>query len=145
MKIYDSPIIIKQEFNKPIKTIWEAIIQINHMKQWFFESIPSFKPEVGFETQFDVNANGKIFTHLWKLTEVIDMEKITYKWRYDGFSGDSFVTFELNEVEDRTQLILTHQIVEPFPSNIPEFSRKSCSEGWDYFIRNSLKEYVESI
>lgn len=134
---------VEQDFNKPVNIVWETITQVDHMTNWFFDSLNTFEAEIGFETQFDVLANGKIFTHLWKLTEVLSMKKITYNWRYLNYPGNSFVTFELNERKNGTRLTLTHEIVEPFPNDIPEFSRESCAEGWNYFIRNSLKEYIE--
>ena len=35
----------------------------------------SFKPEVGFEIQFDVSHNDKIYQHLWKVTDVVPVRK----------------------------------------------------------------------
>lgn len=48
------------------------------MRQWFFENIESFKPEVGFETQFNVQAESRNFLHMWKIIEVVPMKKIVY-------------------------------------------------------------------
>jgi len=112
------------------------------MKQWFFENIESFKPEVGFETQFNVQSQDRNFLHLWKLTEVVSMKRITYNWKYEGYPGDSIVMFELLEQNDQTKLRLTHKVMESFPEDIPEFSRESGIEGWSYFIKKSLKEFL---
>ncbi len=112
------------------------------MTQWFFEDITSFKPEVGFETEFNVMSHSRNFLHQWKLTEVIPNKKIIYNWKYGGYSGDSFVIFELFEKENHVKLILTHKVVESFLVDIPEFSRESCLEGWNYFIRKRLQEYL---
>lgn len=51
--------------------------------------------------------------------------------------------FELIGAKERTKLSLTHMVIEDFPVNIPEFSRESGVAGWKYFIRKSLKEYIE--
>jgi len=139
----NEPIIIEQTFNTSIDSIWNAITKVDQMRGWFFENIESFKPEVGFETQFSVQTQDRSFLHIWKLTEVVPMKKIIYNWKYGGYSGDSFVMFELFEQENRTKLRLTHEGIESFPKNIPEFSRESCIEGWNYFIRNRLKEFLE--
>ncbi len=40
------------------------------MRKWYFENIPAFKPEVGFETQFNVQSEERNFLHKWKVTEV---------------------------------------------------------------------------
>jgi len=143
MKNTEEPVIVEQTFDTSIENVWNAITKLDQMKQWFFENIESFRPEVGFETQFDVQVEDRKFPHLWKLTEVDPMKRITYNWKYDGYVGDSFVTFELIEYNNHTKLILTHKVVESFPTDIPEFSRESCSEGWNYFIGKSLKEYLE--
>lgn len=137
------PIIVEQTFSADIQTVWNSMTQIDLMRQWYFEDIPDFKPEVGFETQFNVENEGRNFLHLWKVTEVAAPHKITYNWKYDDYPGDSFVTFELNEHNGLTTLKLTHAVHESFPENIPEFSRESCLGGWDYFIRKRLNEYLE--
>jgi uncharacterized protein YndB with AHSA1/START domain len=113
------------------------------MHQWYFDSIPSFKPEVGFETQFNVQGKDRNFLHMWKVIEVEAQKMIKYNWKYEGYAGDSFVIFELFKQNNSTKLRLTHQVQESFPEYIPEFSRESGREGWTYCIRKSLKEYLE--
>ena len=53
------------------------------------------------------------------------------------------VVFELYEHGDSTTLRLTLDIREDFPEDIPEFKRKSCIGGWEYFIQGRLKEFLE--
>ena len=52
------------------------------MRKWYFENIPSFKPEVGFKTQFNVQSQHRNFLHIWKVTEVVPKKMITYNWKY---------------------------------------------------------------
>ncbi len=144
MKTSDEPIIVEQIFNTSIHEVWDAITKLEQMKQWFFPNITSFRPEVGFETQFVVQNEDRKFTHLWKLIEAIPYKKIAYNWKYEEYTGDSLVTFELIEVENQVKLRLTHKVVESFPDNIPEFYRESGVQSWNYFIGKSLKEYLES-
>lgn len=143
MKTTDEPIIVEQVFDTSIKNIWNAITVLDKMKQWFFNNIPSFNPVVGFETRFDIQVEDRMFPHLWKLTEVIPMKKITYDWRYKGYTGIAIVIFELFESGNQTKLRLSSTAIESFPDNIPEFKRESGVEGWNYFIKKSLKEYLE--
>ena len=91
----NEPIIVEQTFNTSINNVWNAITKVDQMRQWFFENIESFKPEVGFATQFSVQSQNRSFLHIWKLTEVVPLKKIIYNWKYGGYSGDSFVMFEL--------------------------------------------------
>jgi len=138
----DKPVIVEQTYDSSISNVWEAITQLDQMKRWFFENIESFDPKVGFETKFNVHVEGRDFMHLWKLTEVIPLKKITYNWRYEGYPGDSYVTFELFEQDDQTILRLTHEVVESFPDDLPEFTRESTVGAWNYFIGKTLKEYL---
>ncbi len=135
-------VIVEQTFNTSINRVWDAITNVEQMRQWFFENIKSFKPEVGFSTKFNVQSQDRDFIHLWELTEVLVKKRIVYNWKYEGYPGDSFVTFELFEQENGTKLRLTHEVTENFPADIPEFSRESCTEGWNYFIKNRLKEFL---
>ena len=145
MKNKDKPIIVEQNFNSSIEIVWDAITILDKMKQWFFSNIASFEPVVGFETRFVIEVEDRIFPHLWKLTEVIPQKKITYDWRYEGYPGSSIIVFQLIEEGAQTKLRLTATVVENYPDNIPEFKRESGVEGWSYFIKKSLKEYLEKV
>jgi uncharacterized protein YndB with AHSA1/START domain len=143
MKKNEEPIIVEQFFNASIESVWNAITNVDQMRQWYFENIPSFKAEVEFETQFNVQSQERNFLHMWKVTEVVPMKKIVYNWKYEGYPGNSFVVFELFEENNSTKLRLTHQVTESFPQDIPEFLRESGVEGWTFFIKKSLKEFLE--
>lgn len=113
------------------------------MQQWFFKAIPAFEARVGFQTKFKIENEGRSFIHLWTITEVKPFQKIIYNWKYEGYPGDSFVIFELIEQEKGSCLKLTHRIVESFSQDIPEFQRESCLGGWNYFIKESLPQFLE--
>ena len=138
----NEPLIVEQAFTSSVDNVWKAITDVSLMRQWFFENIPSFKPEEGFTTKFNVHANNNDYLHLWRLTEVVPEKRITYNWRYGGYPGDSFVTFELSRQGDQTKLRLTHTGIESFPQDNPDFSRESCREGWRYFICQRLKVFL---
>ena len=143
MRAHDEPVIVEQIFDASVDTVWNSITEIDQMRQWYFENIPSFKPEVVFETQFNVQSGDRNFLHKWKVTEVMPLKKITYNWKYEVYPGDSFVVFELFGQNNLTVLRLTHKVLESFPQDIPEFRRESGVEGWTYFIKQCLKEFLE--
>lgn len=143
MKKTAKPIVVEQLFDTSVENVWSSITVLDRMQQWFFNNIPSFEPIVGFETQFIIQVEDRVFPHIWKLTEVVPLKKITYDWSYEGYSGSALVVFELIEKGDQTLVKLTSTVVEDFPDNIPEFKRKSGVEGWNYFIKKSLKDYLE--
>lgn len=142
MKKSDPPIIVTKEIKASITEVWNAITQVDQMTQWFFANIPDFKPEVGFETQFKVSTRERDFLHLWRIEEVVPYEKIRYNWKYEGYEGDSFLTFSLSELNNITTITATCQILENFPQDIPEFKRESCIGGWEYFW-GELKTFLE--
>ncbi len=138
------PIIVQQNLPVSVNEAWQAITQVDQMRQWFFENIESFVPEEGFETQFNVKTPNRDFLHQWKLTTVSPPQKITYQWTYPDYPGTGFVTFELQEkAPSLTLLTLTAEGMDSFPQDIPEFSRESCTAGWNYFIRERLKAYID--
>ena len=136
------PIVKEVTLNAPIDKVWHAISDKNEMKHWYFE-IEEFKPEVGFEFQFYGGSEEKRYLHLCKITEVIAGKKLSYGWKYEGYSGESFVIFELFAEGNKTRLKLTHEGVESFPGDAPDFAKESFVEGWNEIIGTSLKDYVE--
>ncbi len=143
METTTEPIVVEQTYNAPIEAVWKAITDHDQMRQWYFEPIEEFKPETGFETQFNVQVEDRDFLHVWNITDVIPEKRIAYGWRYEGIPGNSTVVWELTTTPDGTKLSLTHDIQEPFPPDDPMFSRESGQQGWEYFIRDSLKAFLE--
>lgn len=138
------PVVVEQKYDASRAALWKAITDHKQMIEWFFEDIPEFNAEAGFQTQFDVQAGEQNFRHLWKITEAVAEERIVYDWRYEEFPGVGKVTFEVFEEGNGSRLRVTCQGVETFPQEIPEFSRESCEEGWEYFVQGNLKSYLES-
>ena len=138
-----SPIVVEQFFNVAREQVRSAITERDQMVQWFFDAIPEFRPETGFETRFNVNAGERDFMHHWKITDVVPGEKIVYDWRYEDLPGAGKVTFELLQQGDGTRLRLTNEGLVSFP-DLPEFTAESCLGGWKYFLQGNLKSYLES-
>lgn len=144
MKTTDKPIIVEETFNASIETVWDSITNIEQMRKWYFDNIPSFKPEVGFVTQFNVQSEERNFLHKWKIIEVEPLKKINYSWEFEEYPGKSTASFELTSENNLTKLTLTVEVQKNFPDNIPEFARESCIAGWNYFINNRLKNFLEN-
>jgi uncharacterized protein YndB with AHSA1/START domain len=136
------PFIIERTYNAPIARVWRALTDKDEMKQWYFD-LKEFKPEVGFKFQFWGGDEKKKYLHLCEITEVVPNKKLTYSWRYDGFTGESFVSFELFPEGNKTRLKLTHEGLETFPADEPALARKNFEWGWNQIIGTSLKEFLE--
>ncbi|HVE56284.1 MAG TPA: SRPBCC domain-containing protein [Pyrinomonadaceae bacterium] len=140
----NQPIVVEKTFNAPAERVWRAITDKDEMKKWYFD-LAEFKAEKGFKFQFtDGEPGGKQFLHLCEITEVVPEKKLTYSWRYDGYAGNSFVTFELFPQEDKTLLRLTHEGLETFPQETNDFAKENFAKGWNHIINTSLKEYLET-
>lgn len=138
------PIVKEVTLNAPISKVWKALTDKDEMKHWYFE-LEEFKPEVGFEFQFYGGSEEKKYLHLCKITEVIPNKKVAYSWKYEGYQGESFVTFELFAEGDKTRLKLTHEGLESFPSDNSDFSKENFVTGWNHIIYKSLKDYLDKV
>ena len=137
------PFVIERTYNAPVSKVWKAITDKDDMKKWYFD-LPEFRPEVGFEFNFRAGEKDKLYLHLCKITEVVKGKKLTYSWKYDGYAGESFVTWELFEEGDKTRLKLTHSGLETFPADNPDLARHNFERGWTEIVGTSLKEYLEN-
>jgi len=137
----DEPFIIERTFDAPIEKVWKAITNKDDMKQWYFD-LAEFKPETGFEFQFTGGPEDRQYLHLCRVTEVIPGKRISYSWRYDGYEGISYVTFELSNESGKTKLKLTHSGLGSFPVDIKDFAKENFAAGWTEIIGTSLENYL---
>ena len=138
----NEPIIVTQLFNASMEQVWEALTDVEQMQQWYFDAIPDFKPEASFQTRFLITNEGRNFTHNWLITEVEFPTKISYRWTFDEYPGESISTFELTKKEHQTLLTVTSKIIKDFPTDIPEFKRESGVSSWKYLIKESLVKFL---
>jgi uncharacterized protein YndB with AHSA1/START domain len=140
----NEPFIIERTYNAPADKVWKAITNKDQMRQWYFD-LADFKAEPGFEFQFEGGPDDRKYLHKCRVTEVVPGKKLQYSWRYEGYEGNSFVTFEIFAEGDKTRLKLTHEGLETFPMNNPDFAKKNFMEGWNQIIGTSLKDYLEKV
>jgi len=134
--------VIERTYSAPLKTVWQAITNRDQMAKWYFE-LKDFKPEVGFEFRFTGGPPEKQYLHICIVTEVIPEKKLSHTWRYDGYEGNSEVTFELFDEGDKTRVRLTHSGLSSFPK-LPDFARANFEAGWTAIIGTNLKKFVEA-
>jgi len=140
--MYTEDSIIEQAMDAPVTQVWDAITNPVKMKQWYFD-IPGFKAIPGFEFQFTAGSENKKYVHLCKIKEAIPMQKLSYTWRYIDLPGNTLVTFELFDEGEKTKVRLTHQGLETFPQDQPDFRRQSFENGWTEIIGKNLKAFLE--
>ncbi|MBI3133732.1 MAG: SRPBCC domain-containing protein [Bacteroidetes bacterium] len=141
-KLKAEPFVIERTLNATVRKVWDAITQKEQMKQWYFD-LAQFEPEVGFEFSFTGGTPEMQYKHNCRITELVVFKKISYTWAYEGYAGESEVTFELFAEGDKTRIRLTHTGLETFPENNPDFAKKNFEAGWTELIGKLLPEYVE--
>lgn len=139
----NNSIVLERLFDVSSERVWKAITDKNEMKSWYFD-LKDFNAQVGFQFQFTgVSNNGVTYIHLCEITEVVPNKKLTYSWRYEGYSGVSFVTFELFEQGNKTLLKLTHSGIETFPLENTDFALHNFENGWNEILNNSLARHLD--
>lgn len=136
------PIVVERVYNAPPERVWEAITVKEKMSKWYFK-LDQFEPVVGFEFSFEGGSEDHTYVHLCKIVEVVPRKKIAHTWRYKDYPGESLVSWEIFPEGDKTRLRLTHEGLETFPQDKPDFARTSFQAGWTDIIGKLLKEFVE--
>jgi uncharacterized protein YndB with AHSA1/START domain len=80
--------------------------------------------------------------HLARVTEVIPNKKLAHTWRYEGYEGESLVTWELFAEGNKTRVKLTHAGLETFPA-LKSFAKESFAAGWNQIVGTSLEKFLD--
>jgi uncharacterized protein YndB with AHSA1/START domain len=136
------PFVIERTYNAPVEKVWKALTDKDQMKQWYFD-LAAFKAEVGFEFTFEGGPPERSYTHVCKISEVVLNKRLSHSWKYDGYEGESFVTWELFPEGNGTRVKLTHAGLETFPIENKDFAKENFMKGWNEIVGKLLKEFVE--
>ncbi|MGN6212100.1 SRPBCC family protein [Parafilimonas sp.] len=133
---------VEKLYNAPVEQVWNALTDKEEMRKWYF-NVSDFKPEKGFEFSFaGQGSKGEEYVHACKVLEVIPNKKLQYSWVYKGYPGYSVVTFELFEEGNTTRLKLTHEGLESFAENGPDFAITSFNGGWNEIVNVMLEKFL---
>lgn len=138
----NKPIIKELVVSASPTVIWNAITNPEVMNIWYF-NLPGFVAEVGYSFRFYAETKDKRYLHLCKITEVVPLERLSYSWVYDGYEGESQVTFEILPQDNKTMLRLTHKGIGSFPKDNIDLKRENFDGGWESIICESLRNYLE--
>jgi uncharacterized protein YndB with AHSA1/START domain len=136
------PLVVERTYDASVSRVWQAITNRDEMEKWYF-NLAEFRPETGFEFSFTGGPDGRQYKHHCRVTEVVPERKISYTWCYEGYPGESEVSFELFAEGDKTRLKLTHAGLDTFPANNTDFAAFNFNEGWNSILGTSLKKYLE--
>lgn len=148
--INPQPLIVSRTYKTTAAILWRALTDPNEMKKWYFD-LPGFKAEPGYQFSFKGGRDeNNLYLHLCEVTEVVEQQKLTYSWRYDGYEGISHVSFELEEHKTGntvtgTTVTITHTGLETFPASNPDLARENFAAGWSGFINKQLQQYIDNL
>ncbi|RYD79934.1 MAG: SRPBCC domain-containing protein [Sphingobacteriales bacterium] len=135
-------LILEHTYNVPAEKIWKGLTDNNELKKWYFH-LKDFKPKIGFKFDFMGGPEeGPHFLHLCEITDLVEGRKLAYTWRYDGYPGNSEVTWEIFENSEKTRVVITHSGLESFAHNGKDFNRDNFRAGWTYFLNDALENYL---
>lgn len=137
----NEPLVIERVLDAPVALVWRALTDVDDMRHWYF-TLPKFEARVGFEFEFLAGKAETKYLHRCKVTEAIPEKRLAYSWRYEGYPGDSLVTFELFAEGKKTRLRLTHTGLETF-SGTADFAKANFQRGWTS-IFGSLSAFLET-
>ncbi len=141
--VIEAEVICKEVIiNAPASKVWKALTNKDHIKNWFM-ACDDFVPEVGNTFHFQGCKEGEDFFHTSTITELIPEKKLTFTWNRNGIPEESLVTYELNETNGSTKLVLTHSNWGNMLDENPVL-RTDHTSGWEYFV-NRIKNYSETL
>lgn len=140
-----TPLVIQRTYKASPERIWQALTDPRELRVWWnLPQLTEFEPTPGFVAKFTKHHNGKDFHHIWTITEAIPNQKLSYDWRYEGYPGNSNVTFELEPNGAATIITVTHAGLESFQGDsYPELAITNFEQGWTGLIGSKLKDFVE--
>ena len=139
-----NPVVVEQVFSVSAEEIWEALTDNDKISQWYFK-LPEFKPEPGFEFRFDGGKDpAHPYHHICVITSVVPLKKLAYTWRFEGYPGNSEVSFELFEEGENTRVRITHTGIETLDPGNPDFKHEDFVGGWTHILHKNFKDFLEA-
>lgn len=133
---------IERLFDAPVEYVWKALTEYELMKQWYFD-LPDFKAVKGHEFRFYGGPSPeRQYLHVCTVLDVIENKKLSYSWRYEGYAGNSVVTFELEAKGENTLLRFSHSGLESFPADNADLASSNFEIGWNHIINTALLNFI---
>lgn len=136
------PIVVETTVPAPRAEVWHALTDPARMRRWLFAEMHDFEAVTGFETGFDVAFDGRGYPHRWTVLDVEHEQAMRWRWRYDGYPGDSVVTWRVDDVPGGTRVRVEHEGWDTFPEADPAFGWEATRAGWAYFVQERLPAFL---
>ena len=131
----------RTSINAPIETVWQALVNPELVKKYFFGTVLETTWKIGSEIFWTGEYEGNIYKERGIVLEYLPHEKITYSY-FSSWSGledkpenHLWICYELNKVKNETELVITQ-------SNYDQEKANHSSANWEKVI-DGLKKIVE--
>jgi uncharacterized protein YndB with AHSA1/START domain len=127
-------------FNAPIQKVWEAVSTSEGIAAWFMPN--DFQPEIGYE----FNVQSPFGPSPCKVLELDPPNRLSFSWDVSGW----IVSFELKELDGKTQFTLTHSGWKAPDEIVPKAGAKNSvirdrmNMGWETLVNENLRKVVEN-
>lgn len=131
----------KTTINASVEKVWEALINPEMVKQYFFGSSQETDWEIGSSILWTGEYEGTKYIDKGKVLEFLPNDKLSYSYLSSWSGLDDkpenylLVTYEVKAIEAGTELTITQ-------SNYDEEKAKHSAENWAVVI-DGLKKLVE--
>jgi uncharacterized protein YndB with AHSA1/START domain len=136
-------IVKEQMLNHPIDAVWKAISTQEEISAWFIQA--DFKPEAGYQYTFTASEERGCLTIKGEVKTATPY-KLAYTWIVEGTTAETTVTWNLEQVEEGTKVVLEHSGISNYPNEetiIAMFD--SFSGGWSDCITQLTSYLKESV
>jgi len=134
------PLIKEFNYQVSIEKVWQALTDVNSMREWYFPQLQKFEPIVGYKFVF--NDDNAAYHKEWMVTKVIAGDSFAHSWAYKGYPGGSEVIFDLFAEGNSTRLRVTQTGLESFPDDA-HFKKERFEWGWETLLGHNLKQLLE--
>jgi uncharacterized protein YndB with AHSA1/START domain len=126
-------------FDAPIQKVWEAVSTSEGIAAWWMPN--DFQPKIGHEFTLQTPFGPSPC----KVLELDPPNRLTFAWDEFGWR----VSFELKELEGKTQFTLIHsgwgepEEIVPKASEKHSVIRDRMDNGWEKLVNDNLRKLVE--
>lgn len=130
----ETSLTVRRTFDASRERVYRAFAEPNKLEQWYSPGdltaqVHTLELEpggslsltfVGGESRTDIEGT---------FVEVVENERIVHTWQYPG-EEESRVTYAFRDVDDGTEIVLTHEEIGPFRDRSTSENVDGYVEGW---------------
>ncbi|MFT6501361.1 MAG: hypothetical protein ACJASQ_001473 [Crocinitomicaceae bacterium] len=133
-------IIKEQVFKHSIDAVWKAISTQEEISTWFIKA--DFQAKEGYQYTFTASEERGCLTINGEV-KIANPYKLAYTWIVEGTTAETTVTWNLEQVENGTKLVLEHSGISNYSDEETVLAMfDSFSGGWSDCI-SQLSKYLK--